>query len=498
VSRGRLAFSPHLTLAAGATFALLPPAVLHFFGEQQVAWGGWTHFLLVGVTAAAAAAAAIALTIAGARSRDGRTVMVGTAFSVMAGLLVVHGLATPGLLVGMNGVISFSGGATLPVGGALLVLATLPSLRRPRAVGLLVALQVVLAAGIVTLGVVGMLVPSSVPDVPEPRSNAAFAALFAGLALYGLVGYRALRTLLLTRRAADVAVFVGIVWLAAALVAALTLSYLDLGWWIGHVLEVVGIAIVGVPVAFDLHRSAQSRPLLGDLRAAELVMAEEAYLGSQVRALTVSLADKDVSTEEHTRRVALRAVQVGEELRLPPARLRTLAVGGLLHDMGKLSVPKEILGKPGSLTDEEYDVIKRHPEWGDQLLRELGGFAPGVRMLVLNHHERLDGSGYPRQLHGKQLDLETRILGVCDVYDALVSPRVYRPPWSHAQAMELLRAESGATFDERCVAALERVLERESRASEPTAARRPTTAASSGHPRTDRPPVRPVPAQRPS
>jgi HD-GYP domain-containing protein (c-di-GMP phosphodiesterase class II) len=498
VSRGRLAFSSHLTLAAGATFALLPPAVLHFFGEKQVMWGGWTHFLLVGVTAAAAAAAAIALTIAGARARDARTVMVATAFSVMASLLVVHGVATPGLLVGMNGVVSFSGGATLPVGGALLVLVTLPALRRPRAVGLLVVLQVLLVAGVVTLGAVGMLFPSSVPGVPEPRSGEAFAALFAGLALYGLVGYRALRTLLLTRRAADVAVFVGIVWLSAALVAALTLSYLDLGWWIGHLLEVVGIAIVGAPVAFDLHRSAQSRPLLGDLRAAELVLAEEAYLGSQVRALTVSLAEKDASTEEHTRRVALRAVQVGEELRLPPARLRTLAVGGLLHDMGKLSVPAEILGKPGALSDEEFSVIQRHPEWGERLLRELGGFSPSVRMLVLNHHERLDGSGYPRQLRDKQLDLETRILGVCDVYDALVSPRVYRPAWSHTQAMELLRAESGVTFDDRCVSALERVLERESVASESTAARRPVTAASSGRPRTDRRPAPPVPAQRPS
>jgi HD-GYP domain-containing protein (c-di-GMP phosphodiesterase class II) len=474
VSRGRLAFSPHLTLAAGAAFALLPPAVLHFFGEKQVMWGGWTHFLLAGVTAAAATAAAIALTVAGARNRDGRTVMIGTAFSVMASLLVVHGVATPGFLVEMNGVVSFSGGATLPVGGALLVLATLPSLRRPRAVSLLVALQVFLVAGVVTLGAVGMLVPSSVPGVPEPRSDAAFAALFIGLALYGLVGYRALRTFLLTRRAADAAVFVGIVWLSAALVAALTLGYWNLGWWIGHVLEVVGIGIVGVPVAFDLHRSAQSRPLLGDLRAAELVMAEEGYLGSQVRALTVSLAEKDVSTEEHTRRVALRAVQVGEELRLPPAKLRTLAVGGLLHDMGKLSVPAEILGKPGALSDEEFSVIKRHPEWGERLLRELGGFSPGVRMLVLNHHERLDGSGYPRGLRGKQLDLETRILCVCDVYDALVSPRVYRPPWSHAQAMELLRAESEVTFDERCVSALQRVLEREQVAEEVS---RPVTSA---------------------
>lgn len=205
----------------------------------------------------------------------------------------------------------------------------------------------------------------------------------------------------------------------------------------------------------------------------ELVAAEEAYLGSHVRALTVRLAEKDASTEEHTRRVALRAVQVGEELGLSPMRLRNLAAGGLLHDMGKLSVPEEILRKPLALSDEEFAVIKRHPEWGERLLRELRGFPTAVRMLVLNHHERLDGSGYPGGLAGKELDLETRILGVCDVYDALVSPRVYRPAWSEADALELLRSEVGTTFDGRCVGALEHVLQCERVAEE---IRRPVTS----------------------
>src|SRR5581483_10485409 len=127
-----------------------------------------------------------------------------------------------------------------------------------------------------------------------------------------------------------------------------------------------------------------------------------------------------------TRRVALRAVQVGEELGLSAGRLRSLAIGGLLHDIGKLSVPERILKKPSGLTDEEYAVIKKHPEWGDRLLRELGGFGDQVRRLVRSHHERLDGSGYPDGLAEPELDMDTRIMAVCDVYDALVSPRVYR------------------------------------------------------------------------
>jgi HD-GYP domain-containing protein (c-di-GMP phosphodiesterase class II) len=239
------------------------------------------------------------------------------------------------------------------------------------------------------------------------------------------------------------------------------LTYTDLGWWLGHLLQLSGIVVVGIQVALDLQRSAQSRPLSGDLSAEELVAEEEAFLGARVRALTRHLAEKDMSTEEHTRRVAMRAVQVGEELGLPPHQLRQLAIGGLLHDIGKLSVPDMILKKPGPLSDDEFAVVRRHPELGRRLLVELGGFADSVRRLVLDHHERLAGNGYPRGLQETSLPLDTRILTVCDVYDALVSPLVYRGAWSHAQAFTLLREQTGTGFDRRCVSALERILVRE-------------------------------------
>jgi HD-GYP domain-containing protein (c-di-GMP phosphodiesterase class II) len=128
--------------------------------------------------------------------------------------------------------------------------------------------------------------------------------------------------------------------------------------------------------------------------------------------------------------------------------------------VGKLAVPNEILQKPGALTDAEYDEIKRHPELGSELVRELG-FSAQVRRLVLDHHERLDGGGYPRGLGAPDLDIETRILAVCDVFDALLSKRVYRAAWTHEDALALLREESGTSFDPACVEALERVLARE-------------------------------------
>jgi putative nucleotidyltransferase with HDIG domain len=423
-------------------------------------FGGEAHFWSVVLSAAVATAAGIALSAAGARRRDARAVLVGTAFTVMASLLVVHGVASPGFIVEMNGVVALTGAATLPVGGVILALSALPATRGPRAVRPLLVLQGVLMVGVIGLGLSAIWLPQLVPSVPDPRTAPAVATLVVGLAFYGVLTLRAFRTVVLTRRHADLAVFVGLVWLAGALVPALMLTYMDLAWWLGHGLEVAGVLLVGAPVAADLYRSSPSRPLAGDLRGAELVAAEEAYLGSQVGSLTRLLAAKDEYTEGHTRRVALLAVEVGEELGIAAARLRELAIGGLLHDIGKLSVPDEILKKPAALDDGEFEVVKRHPSRGDALLRELG-FGAGVRRLVRDHHERLDGGGYPHGAAARDLSLETRVLTVCDVYDALCSERVYRDAWTHEQAIALLRDETDTAFDRRCVAALERVVARQ-------------------------------------
>jgi HD-GYP domain-containing protein (c-di-GMP phosphodiesterase class II) len=445
-------------LIVGAAAAAAPAVVHVVWGDVKVNLTAEMHFYSVGFSALVAAAAALGLTVVGARRSDTRTVLVGTAFAVMASLLALHGFATPGVWFGNNGVIALTGGATLPAGALILAMSVLPLPRVLQSVRPLLILEGVLLAVVLALGFSALVWPSLVPSVPAPNSNAAMGLLAVGLAAYGLLALRALRTFLLTQRVLDLVVVVGLVWLATALVPALTMDYSQLGWWIGHEVELDGILLVGIAVAIDLARAAQSRPLAGDLRGADLVAAEDIFLGSHVRALTVRLADKDEYTERHTRRVALLAVQVGEQLGLSANRLRTLAIGGLVHDIGKLSVPDAILKKPAALDDDEYEVVQGHPEWGNKLLSELGGFSQAVRQLVRDHHERLDGAGYPRGLAADAIDLDTRVLTVCDVYDALISKRVYRPAWTHEDAMALLRRESGTAFDERCVAALERVV----------------------------------------
>jgi HD-GYP domain-containing protein (c-di-GMP phosphodiesterase class II) len=446
------------TAAVLGVCAVGPAAILHFFGGNEVDVPDGVHFYGIAFTAGFAWIAAVMLTLVGAREQDGRAVLIGTAFSAMAAILTVHGLSTPGFLVGDNGVVALSGAATLPAGGAVLALVAMPAARTPRGARPLLWLQAGLLLLIAVVGTLGMLIPSTVPAVPEANSAPAIVLLVLGLGFYTLLGIRAARTFLLTRRRSDLLVVIGIVLLVAALVPALTMEWDELGWWLGHGWELVGIAMVGAPVALDLRRGAPSRPLAGDLRAAELVRAADAFMGSTVRALLARLAEKDAYTEGHTRRVALLAVQVGEELGLAPVRLRQLAQGGLVHDIGKLSVSDAILQKPGPLDDDEFEVIKRHPEWGRDLVEELGVFGDEVARLVLDHHERLDGSGYPRGLTGGDIDLETRILAVCDVFDALRSTRVYRDAWSQERALAMLRDESGIHFDRECVQALETVL----------------------------------------
>jgi hypothetical protein len=208
---------------------VLPVSLLLGFGDRMVMFGTQVHFAGVGISALAAAAVSLALTVVGVRRNDGHVVLIGIGFTVMSALLAIHGLATPGAIIGMNGVISLTGAATLPAGAAVLALSALPPLRQPRNMRALLALQAVALVAVSGLGVVGMAFPSVVPAVPKPGSGWAVAALVVGVALFSVLLLRALKTYLLTHRIADMIVVIGIAWLTAALPPALLMNYMDLG-----------------------------------------------------------------------------------------------------------------------------------------------------------------------------------------------------------------------------------------------------------------------------
>jgi HD-GYP domain-containing protein (c-di-GMP phosphodiesterase class II) len=155
--------------------------------------------------------------------------------------------------------------------------------------------------------------------------------------------------------------------------------------------------------------------------------------------------------------VAELAVQIGRAMELPNETLRTLARAGLLHDVGKIGIPDSILSKPGSLDPDEWTVIKRHPEMGHAILARVDRLRHEAE-IVIAHHERVDGSGYPRGLRGDQIPLEARILAVADTYDVLVSDRPYRKAMGRDRAITILLEESGTHLWEPAVRALLRSL----------------------------------------
>ena len=167
--------------------------------------------------------------------------------------------------------------------------------------------------------------------------------------------------------------------------------------------------------------------------------------------LANALEAKDAYTRGHSVRVSQLARQLALRAGLLQPAAETIAQAALLHDIGKIGVPEAILRKPGLLTTEEWEIMRRHPVTGAQIVAPLEFFDQGA-VILRHHHERLDGSGYPDGLTGDGIPLGARIVAVADVYDALTSDRPYRPSLPRADAIGTLRNEAGRTLDERLVA----------------------------------------------
>jgi len=179
---------------------------------------------------------------------------------------------------------------------------------------------------------------------------------------------------------------------------------------------------------------------------------------STVRALTSAIDARDPYTMGHSVRVGQLAMMLGRQMGLEEKRLARLEIGGYLHDIGKIGIRDAVLLKPGRLTPEERTIIEDHPTIGMAIL-EAVDLPREVLEFVHDHHERLDGSGYPRGLRNEQVTIQARIAAVADMYDAVTSERPYRDPMSPGEALDLLRSEQGRFLDPRVVLALSAVLD---------------------------------------
>ena len=223
--------------------------------------------------------------------------------------------------------------------------------------------------------------------------------------------------------------------------------------------------------AHRLFAQLRARRDLADVDRRSALLESE-YLAI-VRRWGESIEAKDLYTQGHCERVADYACALARDAGLEPQLLLWFRMGALLHDVGKLIVPPEVLNKAGPLTDEEREIVRRHPDAGVELLADIA-FPWDIRPMVRHHHERWDGSGYPQGIAGETIPLAARILCVADVYDALTTTRSYREAFTREDALRIMAAESGKTLDPELFARFERLLERQSAAGAHAAAFRQT------------------------
>jgi putative nucleotidyltransferase with HDIG domain len=192
-------------------------------------------------------------------------------------------------------------------------------------------------------------------------------------------------------------------------------------------------------------------------RLEQLIELNDAYRGTALLLGDVVEAD-DTYTGAHCKDVVRLALDVARELGLDMDRQRTVEFGALLHDIGKIAVPKEIVNKPGKLDPHEWEIIKTHTVEGQRMLERVGGFMGNVGQIVRCHHERWDGGGYPDGLRGPAIPLEARIISCCDAFNAMTTDRPYRKAAPCNSALAELAAHAGTQFDPRVVDALTRVV----------------------------------------
>lgn len=180
--------------------------------------------------------------------------------------------------------------------------------------------------------------------------------------------------------------------------------------------------------------------------------ADELFLDA-IRALTAAIDAKDPYTQGHSQRVSDYSVAISIEMNMDSEFIHRIRIGSMLHDVGKIGIPDEILQKRGELTPAEYELMKQHPIVGETMLSKIRTLRSELAA-VMEHHERLDGSGYPRGLHGAEISMVGRIVAVADAFDAMTSDRPYRERMSDEEAIARLQAAAGAKFDREVIDAL--------------------------------------------
>jgi HD-GYP domain-containing protein (c-di-GMP phosphodiesterase class II) len=183
-------------------------------------------------------------------------------------------------------------------------------------------------------------------------------------------------------------------------------------------------------------------------------------LSSTIKGIILAVATaidlRDRYTHTHSNNVSKISVAIGEELGFSDSFLEELEISALLHDVGKIGIPDEVLNKPNKLTEEEYKIIQSHTLIGADLLSEIDFLSKNISLGALEHHEKLDGSGYPYHKKNDEISLFGKLLAVADIYDALTAKRIYKDPWPKEKVLNMLKKDCPTKFDCNIVNALEK------------------------------------------
>lgn len=415
-------------------------------------FSAYGHLFVVSAIAACALAVAAVSTLVGIRLAKPGVVWLAAGCLVVGVAMVGHGLTTPGVwgreganlwvgrfpYIAMAGLaVSLFGATTSPRRRINLLVAA-----RPRAA---IALVVVPLVALVVVTASNPLLVWGEHPFPGEEFVLDLAAIGSVLLLVPVITVHWRRWHL-----GKDEVQLALVFAAAMCIAALTAFehgvFAHLSWWDYHAYLLAGFGCT----AYALWTRGRRAQVVTEVLAStfehdpfEIIVAgyPEA-LQSMVRAVEL----KDAYTHGHSARTAELAVELGQRMRLAPERLRVIARGAYLHDLGKIGIPDEILNKPGRLTADERSVIETHPRLGYEMASVVQSLNE-VLPVILHHHERLDGNGYPDGLAGSDIPLEARVVAVADVWDALTSRRAYRDPMSAHEALAHIVAGRGSHLD---------------------------------------------------
>lgn len=442
-----------------AGLLLVPLAVLVFlrtFTQFDVGWfSAEAHLVAVSLIALFALAAAVAALVTAMRSRQPNAIWPGIGCAAVGLGMLGHGLTTPGVFGQPDNVwvsrLPYVAMCAFAV--CLAAAGQSPSwwpnrIVRRHPVTTSVAIVAALAIVVATVTLRPLTLGGAQRHAWE-ESALDVVSVMTVVLLVSVIRTHWRRW----RLGHDVVQFAVVLAAAAAIAAVIAFEHGKFGqisWWDYHAYLFAGF---GGAVYAVFRRSSDERTLTEVLDSAfiddpfdHIVSGYPEALRSLVRAVEI----KDAYTHGHSQRTARIAVELGLLMGLGPDRLRVLARGAYLHDVGKIAIPDSILNKPGALTDEERDVIQTHPQLG----YELAASAPSLQEalpVILHHHERIDGCGYPGGLAGAAIPLEARVVAVADVWDALTSDRAYRSGWAPEAALAHIRAGIGTHFDARVV-----------------------------------------------